>query len=535
MKSLTVSLIVLTAAMTCGLFPAAVNAQTPDSSAGAIPGAQSAQITPVITNKSVFKTAAPPSAAQLKAAEAHMERIRQAWAARKEGPPGTLPPSPDAPPKPGSQTSPGPNANLPGTFTVFRNSIAGVSPAGFSSNINEPSHAAAGRNTFMTWNWWAAVSIDGGATWDGVNPFADFADFCCDQDVLYDRGRDMILWERLGIPDANGNNVLKISRTNNGGATWCTYSITGATVGFGGNWYDYPKLATSNNYLYITANMFNAAGSFQRMLLMRWPLDAMQSCSGVGFNFWTNTTGWSWEPVQGARQVMYLGDTQNSAGTFRVYSQPESNTTLSFIDRAIPAWTFTNGNAVCTTSNGTNPCARADQRIVAAVVANNTSGGLIENGVLTFFWNVAQGGSFPKPYAEAASFRESDKAYIRRPFIWNSTYAWFYPSAAVNERGDIGGSIYLFGTALTPYVYAFIDDDYNGDPPGWEVVSIATSSGGSSGNNWGDYSMTRPYYPGGTAWGTSVYTKNASNVSDPRFIIFGRSRDQRNILRWWNQ
>ncbi len=503
---------------------------------GAIAGSKSPAIQGVEISRSAL-AAEGPSPAQLAASKAHMAYRDAIWAARKEaGGPST---AAAAPPAPGTQTSTI-SAAVPGTFRIFRNSAALTFPPGYSSNINEPAVGAAGSNVFMTWNWRAALSVDGGLSWDDINPYADFPTFCCDQDVVYDRARHMIIWYRQGNRDATFNNQVKISRSTNGGATWCTYTITGASVGLAGRWFDYPHLALSNDYLYITSNMFTSA--FANHVLMRWPLDAMATCSSLSFTFWTPPNGWTPTPVQGAREVMYLGDNVNSAGTFRVFTQPEANTTLSWVDRVIPAWTFTNKNAICniSTPSGTrNPCLRADQRIIASVVTNNTAGGVLSNGAITFFWNVAQGGSFPFPYVNAAAFSEATKTVLPgsqgRPFIWNASYTWFYAAAAPNERGDIGLTVYRFQTGFRPEVWASMDDDFNGNPPGWEVALVSGSAGYPSSNDWGDYSRVRPYYPGGTTWAASVYTKNAANVSEPRFVIFGRERDEKNVTRWWAQ
>lgn len=520
-----------------GVFVSAITMSVLTAMSAEAAGSLSAQRSPTISPTQVLRSAftdTSPTAAQLAASKKHMSRRDRAWAARREQASADVPAGGVVAPLPGSETqADAPGAQAPGSYVVFRNSVANVSPAGFSSNINEPAVAPAGSNVFMTWNWYAALSVDGGLTWDGINPYADFPNFCCDQDTLYDRARDMILWYRQGIADGGGNNEVKLSRSTNGGATWCTYTISGSTIGFAGNWYDYPHLALSNDYVYITTNMFDAAGNFQRMVLMRWPLDAIQTCSGVSFNFWTNTTGWTWTPVQGAREVMYLGDQINSGGTFRIYTQPEANTTLTFVDRAIAAWTFTNRDGTCTVLGGTNPCARADQRITAGVLANNTAGGQLTNGALTFFWNVKQGGAFPFPYVEAATFTESTKTYIRRPFIWNSGFAFHWAAASSNARGDIGVTVYRFQPDLRPIVYGALDDDFVGDPPGWSIVALGTSAGNPSASSWGDYSRVRPYLPGGLAFGAAVYTKNASNVSEPRFVIFGRERDGRSVRRWW--
>lgn len=487
-----------------------------------------------------------PTVAQVAASESHMAFRDRAWAAR------TAPGGGRAmaaavmaaaiPLAPGSQTLPqAVSPNVPSTLTVFRNSIASAaSPAGQASNVAEPSVAAAGKNVFMTWNWRAAVSQNNGVSWTDVDPYAIWPaghGFCCDQDTIYDRGRNMMLWYRQGVKNVAGANIVRLSRSLDGGQTWGTYNIAPINLNgaWTGQWFDYPHLALSNNKLYITTNMFNSAGVFQRMILMKLDLDVLQAAAALPIKTWASTVGWSWTPVQGATDTMYLGDQINNAttattGTFRVYTQAENNdTTLSFVDKVIPAWLFTNkGDVVCTVLGGMNPCTRSDQRITSGYVANNGK----STGEIAFFWNVKQGGAFPKPYVEAAKFNESTKAVIGRPFIWSSVYAWHWAAASPNERGHVGLVVNLFEPTLRPRVYAGVDDDFNLTPPGWEVGLLAASAGNPSASTWGDYNRVRPYYPGGTNWAASSYTKNALTVSEPRLFIFGRARDTRDFQYW---
>ncbi len=523
--------------------PAEAQAGTP-ATTSVIVGQVAQPLTPEVVSVQALSASAP-TAAQMKASQEFMARRDAAWRARRE----STPPASDAG-VPGGVAAPvgptggnGPSPAVPGTLKVYRGTIVTTYQAFSRSNIAEPSVAPAGKTNFITWNWGAGRSYDGGASWTGVDPYAGWTSpysFCCDQDTVYDRGRDMMLWYRQGNYAATpGQNQVKLARSNDGGITWAVYTIQPNTLstGFTNQWFDYPHLALSNDYLYITTNMFSAAGAFQRMVLMRISLDQLKAASTIGITYWTRTTGWSWAPVQGAREVMYLGDTTNSAGTFSVFTQKEADTLLTQVDKAIPAWTFTNGNATCTVLGGTSPCLRADQRITAGVVTNNSGApGSLTSGAITFFWNVKQDAvSYAKPYVNAASFNESTKAYIGRPNIWNPTYAWQYAAAGTNERGDIGITLYLFGSAIRPYVYAGIDDDYNGNPPGWEVTAIAASAGNPSGNTWGDYSRVRPNYPCGTGFTASVYTKDVNNVSEIRFVQFGRERDAYCNYRWYNK
>ena len=68
-----------------------------------------------------------------------------------------------------------------------------------ASNVGEPSVAISGQIVMYTGNWYAARSVDGGQTFDFINPFKSFPDppnlsFCCDQVVHYLPSIDTFVW-----------------------------------------------------------------------------------------------------------------------------------------------------------------------------------------------------------------------------------------------------------------------------------------------------------------------------------------------------
>ncbi|MDQ2982686.1 MAG: hypothetical protein M3R70_01995 [Actinomycetota bacterium] len=414
--------------------------------------------------------------------------------------------------------------------------------------MNEPSHATAGRNVFYSGNWYAARSVNTGVNWTYIDPAADMADFCCDQDVVYDRGRNLHLWYRQGIynaaPAPAGQNRIKLSASTNNGATFCTYTWTPTALNasYTNQWFDYPHLAVSNNFLYITTNMFDGATNpnFLRMVVQKLPLSTLASCSAISHPYWLSTSGWSWAPVQGATDTMYLGD-HITTSTFRIYSQSEVSNTISFVDRAIPAWTATNHNAVCTIPNGRNPCARMDQRITTGWVGN--SGAYRGIG---FAWNVRAGGTFARPYINAAVFRDFDKAYLGRPAIYSPSSAFAYLSAAPNARGDLGASLIVVTNGQYPRAFVAMDDDYTVGNS-WSLALGASSSTwlsnacgtGPCGDKMGDYTRTRAFYPVQTIWTSSNYvgvagTTPGSVVYKPVYFVFGRGRDANSWIRFFN-
>lgn len=483
-------------------------------------------LVPVVTHEAVS-----PTPAQLAASAAWLAR------GRGHGPAGIGQSVIKGPSGPATTAESAAVLLAPEDFSIFK-SVALAPRAGrlglSQSTINEPSTANSGKNLFYTGNWYAARSRDGGDTWSYVSPYADMPDFCCDQDVVYDKGRDIMLWYRQGTGMPNR---YLLSSSNDGGASWCTYSINNSNYGgpFGANdWFDYPHLAVSNDYLYITSNMFDAANpaNFQRMILTKIPLDPLVTCSGFAFSWWSRATGYTWTPIQGATDVMYLGD-HTDTDTFNICWNVESSGSLSCADRDIPAWTSTGkGSATCPVPDGNDPCQRLDQRINAGWLKEDEDQ---NHHHLGFFWTVKQGGSFPYPYVNAVVFDAQTLTHLSSPIIWNPDYAWFYAGAAPNARGDLGIATYLAGGGNYVQLHVGIDDDINGAPPGWEVRLLRASNDGPDADNWGDYLRVRPHSPDGVTWIVGGHTLQGGGGGasvEPRYASFGRERDRRGFNRF---
>jgi hypothetical protein len=414
-------------------------------------------------------------------------------------------------------------------LTIFQNSS--ISVGSNASVIDEPAHATNGKYVFFTGNWYAAKSSNGGAGFAYLNPYADFPDFCCDQDVVQDPARNLIIWFRQGVKDNTGVNKIKIGASTNGGVSFATYTYlpTGFDPTLTGQWIDYPHLAMSNNFLYLTINTFNG-NSATGKLLIRIPLNELAAAATIHPVVWKETTGVTWTPVQGAREIMYLGSPFSSAGQFKVYSQPESSTNLTSVTKTIPAWTSTTRNSAhCLTPNGRNPCGRTDHRLTA---------GWVSKGVIGFFWNVKEGGGFPYPYINAATFKESDKSVLGRPYIFNTGYAFQYGAAAPNARGDIGIACFVEGGSQGyPRLVVGMDDDYTAASTPWALGIAASSTnwgldnGGQEGS--GDYLRVRAHNPAPTIWTTSAYIGTGSPVTYVgKYVVFGRERETRSWNRW---
>jgi hypothetical protein len=441
-------------------------------------------------------------------------------------------------PVPGTETVPS-KSQAPGTLVLRRNAdLTSIVPSTFASHVLEPAVANEGMFVFYTANWFAARSTSGGAggTWSYINPFADFANFCCDQDVTYDPARRLLIWYRQGVADVNGNNVFKLGVSIDGGGTFCTYTVapTDINAAWTNQWWDYPHLGLSNDYLYIASNVFNASNTWTRTVMLRVPLDGISTCAAVTVDSYSVTNLFNFTPVAGVKTAMFFASHINTS-SMRIYKWPENSTSVTTTDKTIDAWTSTpRGSAVCTTGDGHNPCARTDDRILSGWTTGCS--GFPGESCIGFFWNVKQDAvNFLMPYVNSAVFKISDLTYIARPYIYASNTAYIYASGSPNARNNVGVSFFGVPSSGFPTHMVAVDDDYNPAPPPWTSTLVTnTSTAGPADNVWGDYVRVRPHNPAGLQWIATGYSIPAStaNNSNPRYIIFGRERDNKSLNRW---
>lgn len=434
-------------------------------------------------------------------------------------------------PKPGAPTILRATKFDPATMVSFLGSSVLPEPNAVSE-LAEPSVAQAGKNIFFTGNYFAARSTDGGLTWSYTDPAADMPDFCCDQDVVYDRGRDLFLWYREGNSDPTTEvNRVVLGASTDGGSTWCQYTITPPLLN--ATWtskrmLDYPVLSLSTNYLYITSGFRGASDT----ATMRLPLDALATCSSMSFLWWGQLSTWA-APVQGATSTMYFGEHRlanaSTSHSMRIYQQRETESGITWKDVDIPSWQLEQGASCpldaagncCPSPDGLNWCSTSDSHIRAGWVAN---------GKIGFMWNAKQGGPFPFPYIEAATFNESSFDYVARPLVWSSLGALHYPFVSPNIRGDLGLTVFFSSTRAAPTPYFLVSDDYSSNS--WQAFRLFPGARGSA--RWGDYVRTRAFHPAEVGWITSVYTVQAQGA-EPLFYILARARDLPSVEAWWSK
>jgi hypothetical protein len=433
--------------------------------------------------------------------------------------PGTAPGLPDSSPI-------NPDAGL----TFYVNNGLGTS---FGYAIpDEPSAAAgsdqaAGYTILYTGNSYAAVSNDGGSIFNFMDPYTLFPEenggFCCDQRAAYSAGYDLFIWVLTYYPDSNTNTVRIAVATPTGAqnGSWCYYGFQPSDIGYpNGDFFDYPYLATSNNDLYFSTNVYTVGGSFKQTSILRIPLQPLTTCSGFSYNYFNDPNGlFNYTLGHGATDTMYWASIYNNSKV-RVFSWPESSGSITHSDQNVTSWKP--GSSSCDDPAGTNWCQRSQWKMGAAWIRQS-----IGDDALGFMWNGAActdsscGYSRPQTYIRVLRFDENLNL-INEPDIWNPNYAFQFAGVSTNGRGAVGGVFFWGGGGNYPNLNAFIWDGQSCDPYscGWENYWAAGSSASSTG--WGDYIEAEQDYPSVDRWDATGFNDSGLGVT-PQYMQFGRS------------
>ncbi len=440
------------------------------------------------------------------------------------------------------ETTP-PASGNPSNIGLFKNTVvSSVAPFGWRSTNHEPAAAEAGQNIFYTANWYAAYSTNGGTSFNYVNPATAFPDvpglagFCCDQDTIYDASRDLMIWNLMYEPNSNGN-IMRLAYTkgaNLAANSWSYIDLAPEDIaGFTPNaWFDYPHLALSNNYVYITANVYVGTvsnSSYVGTQIIRIPLGQLASGGLV-----TKTDRYFGKldtitPVQGATSTMYFGmhDLTKPTSQLTLFSWPESGnvSTINLNHAVSTAIASTLQTYQCASPGGLDACQSSDNRILAAWLGK---------GRIGFMWDDPQGtgglGTFPYPYIHTLIIDEASKTVSSENAIWNSNTAFFYPSASTNLRGDVGGTFGWSGGSFFPSAGIFVWDNGSSLVP-LESRFIASGTDAPKTNRWGDYLRTRRSSSNAYEWVGTAYTLQGGNnigAAESRYLRFGRNTDEGN-------
>ena len=522
------------------------------------------------------KSPAPISASKRHELAASLQRINRhpPWTSTRSiaGSPSAAPASPHL-----VQTSP---ASSPGTqppptaWEFFRDTnLSQASVGGQTGDVDEPSVSNNGNVVLYTGNWYAAVSTDAGNSFTFTNPFSDFPasyrGFCCDQATIYDPSRNISIWSLLYVPEHAGDphpglNAIRLAVANGqtgvSGGSWRFWDVQANELGFTTSapyaWLDYPQLALSSNYLYITANVFQGTASDPDCgnpadctqlgsVVVRLSLSTLatlpqgQVLTGDSYSAACSSSFCldTFTPVTQATSAMYFAADPGTASSsdplhLRIFTWPENAAApTSAINVAHSAFPYMASDGVCTDPGGHNACGRDDSRVRT---------GWLSQGLVSFLWDVKQGGtppgapgSNPYPYVQGVTVNPTTgMTLVDQPSFYSPTSAAVYVSVAANAAGNLGLTMTQAGGSFYPSVLTGIHDDVNA--PNWTFNSVLAGTNGPNRPVWGDYFAARSDSGRGDTWlitgyamlgpDTSVGNSPNTNIV-PVFAWFGRARD----------
>lgn len=407
------------------------------------------------------------------------------------------------------------------TIVFLKNfGLTGNDTNGQTSTVGETNIANNGRQFFFTGNWYTTRSLDNGATWSyssSINTLPSASGgFCCDQTVIYEASRDILVWV-LQYQRRDNSNTVRIAVKH--GKTlgdddwhWWDFRPEQVNPNWTGEWFDYNHLATSNNFLYLGTNMFKVTGNdFTRHVIFRFPLDPLVDGSLLSYSYFSGEGKFSIRCVQGATDTMYFA-CHETTSQLRVYSWPENSTKVTSTLVDVTKWQ--RGNYSAPGPDGNEWLSRTDDRITGAWVAN---------GVIGFAWSANRDGNDrPFPFVRVVRLVEANKILIDEPDIWNSKYAFAYPATCPNKRGDVGIALCRGGGPIHP---SHVVGAFNPDTLSWELKGTRNGTHGPDDFKWGDYVDIKQFSGNGLSWVANGFVlrdgPNRRNI-EPRLVQFYR-------------
>jgi len=367
-----------------------------------------------------------------------------------------------------------------------------------ASHVGEPSVANNGDVVFYTGNWYAAVSSDGGTTYQYVDPYNSFPnpagmEFCCDQVALYLSQIDTFVWLMQYTERPGGGNLQRLAFAKTADATqgaWRLYDIAPDSLGLPNAFLDFPDLAVGSNFLYATTNVFTG-NAWTATAIVRIPLAEILADS-ISAEHALSRDNFSFRVAQNCIDRAFWASHQDTS-TLRVFSWDETSAQPNFEDIAVASWDNSDYNSL--TPSNVNWLGRADPRLTGATRAGQE---------LWFAWGAGRGGANqrPHPYVQIARVRAADLTLIENINIWDPTTAICYAALGSNAINEVATSYMMGGGNIEPsHVVGFLTSPQN-------HVYTAQGSRGPSDQQWGDYLTVRARMPEDNTFIATGYTLN---------------------------
>lgn len=363
------------------------------------------------------------------------------------------------------------------------------------TNAADMSGADSERNVvMMSLNWSCDVSDDGGGTWKRLDPTTIFPNgfaggFCCDQVVIYVPHADLFVWLLQYRADAAGQGAFRVAvstsqAVGNDPTAWTYWDFVAGDFGFPTADMDYPDLSYSNEFLYLSTDIFTGG-----RMVMRMSLKDLRGGGTVGYSYTQasdGATAWGAHLVQQTSdRGMWAGQIDNS--TLRFFTWPDNSGTYSWNSVSVAAWPNS-------TLSSPGPDGNDWLTKLNSFPGNAVTGGVqLADGRVALAWTASNG----QANGSGHDFRQAHVRYVeidpnshtttREIPIWNDDYAFAYPS--LGRAGDDVGITLGWGG---PHDDSNCAMGFMGDFLVWFLDASTRTT-----NRFGDYLTTRPSQRGG--------------------------------------
>lgn len=393
-----------------------------------------------------------------------------------------------------------------------------------AANVDEPSTAVNGQVVFYTGNWYAARSIDGGQSFEFIDPFTAFPDppnqgYCCDQVVNYIAAIDTFVWLLQYSPSSGpqADNIQRLAFAKSADVAagrWRLFDITTGILGVPGQFLDFPDLAVGANALYVTTNTFTASGQSTGCAVVRIPIAGIDSGTPAAQPF-VSTELDSFRVAQNCGATAFFAAHADTS-TLNVFAWDESQAAPGpATSVGVARWIGGQGYQ-SRTPDGERWLDRIDPRITGATLAGNE---------LWFAWSVDKGSNQrPNPFVQIARVDATNLTLLDNINVFDPDSAIAYGGLSSNSSQEVGISYAIGGGQRFPSHMVGILTGTRRD------VLVAAGARAPVDGQWGDYLTVRPVFPDRKLFAATGYTMDGSGDGSnrdatPRFVVFGRASD----------
>jgi hypothetical protein len=340
----------------------------------------------------------------------------------------------------------------------------------------------------------------------------------CDPIVSYDKQADRFV---MFVQECSGNSsnsyiFLFFSKTNNpatGG--WWKYKITGDPRS-DASWFDYPKMAISDNEICVTGNLFSNTGTFRQAVAYQVTKSSCYAGGALNYSLWYNFSGapFTLLPVTDGQGLsftpgFFLVSTDNSgASTVNLYDLTDDRTGSPVI----------NYYSVATTAY--SPAADSDQLGTSCQLDNGDCralSGFYQNGYIHFVFHSDIGNGWNGINYNRMNLNSS---IVNQSILYGSSgnFDYSYPSVASfsNTVSDLSVMIGFGRVSSAVYPQVRVVNCDNGlNFSGSTLVKASdsyVSYTSTTKERWGDYTGISRRHNSATpsVWMNGMYGTNSN-------------------------